>query len=54
MIILADELVPDELRALVAPLLPIPPRPPYGGQQRATPDRNCCAAIVFMARTSTP
>jgi len=51
---LADELVPDELWLLVEPLLPIPPRPPYGGRQRAIPDRNCFAAIVFMARTSTP
>ena len=51
---LADELVPDELWALVAPLLPAPPRPPYGGRHRAIPDRNCFAAIVYMARTSTP
>jgi transposase len=51
---LADDLVPDELWALVAPLLPAPPRPPYGGRRRAIPDRNCFAAIVFMARTSTP
>jgi transposase len=50
----ADELAPDELWALVAPLLPVPPRPPYGGRHRAIPDRNCFAAIVFMARTSTP
>jgi transposase len=39
---------------LVEPLLPSPPRPPYGGRHRTTPDRNCFAAIVFMARTSTP
>ena len=32
---LADELVPDELWALVEPLLPVPPRPPYGGRRRA-------------------
>jgi transposase len=51
---LADDLVPDELWALVAPLLPVPPRPPYGGRHRAIPDRNCFAAIVCMARTSTP
>src|SRR5829696_5892452 len=51
---LAEELVPDGLWALVAPLLPVPPRPPYGGRHRAIPDRNCFAAIVFMARTSTP
>jgi transposase len=51
---LADDLVPDELWALVAPLLPDPPRPPYGGRQRVIPDRNCFAAIVYMARTSIP
>jgi Putative transposase of IS4/5 family (DUF4096) len=54
MTILVDDLVPDELWALVAPLLPAPPRPPYGGRHRAIPDRNCFAAIAFMARTSTP
>src|SRR5919198_5625938 len=51
---LADDLVPDELWAIVEPLLPAPPRPPYGGRHRAIPDRNCFAAIVYMARTSTP
>jgi transposase len=51
---LADDLVPDELWALVEPLLPAPPRPPYGGRHRAIPDRNCFAAIIYMARTSTP
>ena len=45
---LADELVPDELWALVAPLLPVLPRPPYGGRHRAIP----IAAIVYMARMS--
>jgi transposase len=51
---LADDLVPDELWALVAPLLPAPLRPPYGGRHRTIPDRACLAAIVFMTRTSTP
>jgi transposase len=51
---LVDDLVPDKLWAIVEPLLPAPPRPPYGGRHRAIPDRNCFAAIVFMARTSTP
>ena len=51
---LADDLVSDELWALVQPLLPPPPRPPYGGRHRTVPDRACLAAIVFMARTSTP
>jgi transposase len=53
MMTLVDDLVPDGLWALVAPLLPAP-RPPYGGRHRAIPDRNCFAAIVYMARTSTP
>jgi transposase len=51
---LVDKLVPDELWRLVEPLLPAPPRPWWGGRCRAIPDRNCFAAIVFMARTSTP
>jgi transposase len=51
---LADDLVPDELWALVAPLLPAPSRPPYGGRHRVIPDRACFAAIVYMARSSTP
>jgi transposase len=49
---LVDDLVPDELWALVEPLLP-PPCPPYGGRHRAISDRACFAAIVYMARTST-
>jgi hypothetical protein len=51
---LAEDLVPDELWAIVAPLLPVPPRPPYGGRHRTITDRACLAAIVYMARTSTP
>jgi transposase len=54
MTILVDDLVPEELWALVEPLLPAPPRPPYGGRHRTVPDRNCFAAIVYMVRTSTP
>jgi transposase len=51
---LVDDLVPDQLWAIVQPLLPAPPRPPYGGRRRVIPDRACFAAIVYMARTSTP
>ena len=40
---LADDLVPDELWALVEPLLPAPP--PYGGWHRTISDRACRAAI---------
>jgi transposase len=46
--------MPDELWALVEPLLPAPPRPLYCGFHRAVPDPACLAAIVYMARTSTP
>jgi transposase len=46
--------MPDQLWALVEPLLPAPPRPPYGGRHRTISDRNCVAAIVFMARTLHP
>jgi transposase len=53
MTVLVDDLVPEQLWALVEPLLPAPPRPPYGGRRRTVPDRNCLAAIVYMARTST-
>jgi transposase len=51
---LADDLVSDELWAIVEPLLPVPPRPPYGGRHRTISDRACLATIVYMARTSTP
>jgi transposase len=51
---LIEGLVPDQLWAMVAPLLPPSPRPPFGGRRRTIPDRNCFAAVVFMARTSTP
>jgi transposase len=51
---LIDQLVPDELWAIVQPLLPPPPRPWWGGRTRSIPDRNCFAAIIYMARASTP
>jgi transposase len=51
---MVDDLVPEELWAIVEPLLPLPPRPWYGGRRRTIPDRNCFAAIVYMVRTSTP
>jgi transposase len=54
MTILTDDLVPDAVWAIVKPLLPAPPRPSYGGRRRVIPDRNFFAAIVYMARTSTP
>jgi transposase len=36
------------------PLLPPPPSHARGGAPRTVPDRACMAAIIFMARTSTP
>ena len=48
---LADRLLPDALWERIRPLLP---PPPGGGAPRTVPDRACMAAIVFMARTSTP
>jgi transposase len=45
---------PTSWWALVEPLLPVPPRPPYGGRHRPISDRACLAPVVFMARTSTP
>jgi hypothetical protein len=41
-----DDLVPDELWALVEPLLPAPPRPLYGSRYHTIADRACFAAIV--------
>jgi transposase len=46
--------VNDQPSSSSSPLLPPPPRPPYGGRHRTIPDRSCFAAIVYMARTSTP
>jgi transposase len=51
---LVDRLLPDEFWQRVQPLLPPPPPRPRGGVPRRVPDRNCVAALVFMARTSTP
>ena len=51
---LVDRLLPDALWQCIQPLLPPPPPRPRGGVPRRVPDRNCVAALVFMARTSTP
>jgi transposase len=51
---LVDRLLPDQLGQRIQPLLPSPPPRPRGGVPRRVPDRNCVAALVFMARTSTP
>jgi transposase len=46
-------LLPDGLWQRIQPLLPAPPPCRRGGVLRRVPDRNCVAALVFMARTST-
>jgi transposase len=51
---LADYLLPDALWQRIQPLLPPPPSRARGGAPRTVSDRACMAAIIFMARTSTP
>ena len=51
---LVDRLLPDGLWQRIQPLLPPAPARPRGGVPRRVPDRNCVAALIFMARTSTP
>jgi transposase len=51
---LADRLLPDALWQRVQPLLPPPPSRARGGAPQTVSDRACMAAIIFMARTSTP
>jgi len=51
---LVDRLLSDALWQRIQPLLPPPPPRPRGGVPRRIPDRNCVAALIFMARTSTP
>jgi transposase len=51
---LADRLLPDQLWQRLHPLLPPPPSHGRGGTPRTVSDRACMAAIIFMARTSTP
>ena len=51
---LADRLLPDQLWQRIQPLLPPPPSHARGGAPRTVDDRACMAAIIFMARTSSP
>ena len=46
-------LVPDELWALVGPILPKHAPSPKGGQPR-TPDRVCLTGILFVVKTGIP
>ena len=47
---MAAPLVPDDLWAAIAPLLPPEPPKPLGGRPRA-PDRAALAGILFVLRT---
>ena len=47
------ELVPDEMWAVVEPLLPKEPPKPRGGRPRV-PDRDALRGIVFVLRTGLP
>ena len=51
---LVDRLLAKELWLRIQPLLPPAPPRHRGGVPRRVPDRNCVAALIFMARTSTP
>ena len=46
-------LVPDELWAIVAPLLPPTPPHPKGGRPRV-PDRACLTGIIFVLKSGIP
>ena len=43
--------MPDELWAMVAPLLPAPPRPPCGGRHRTISDRASSEWAIGPCRT---
>src|SRR5512132_1641468 len=51
---LSSRLLPDQLWQRLQPLLPPAPSHARGGAPRIVSDRACMAAIIFMARTSTP
>ena len=50
---MAKPLLPDELWAIVAPLLPPEPPKPKGGRPRV-PDRACLTGILFVPRSGIP
>ncbi len=50
---MSKPLVPDELWAVVDPLLPPEPPKPKGGRPRI-PDRACLAGIIFVLRSGIP
>ena len=50
---MAKPLLPDDLWAIVAPLLPPEPPKPEGGRPRV-PDRACLTGILFVLRSGIP
>lgn len=50
---MSKPLLPNELWAIVAPLLPPEPPGPKGGRPRV-PDRACLTGIIFVLKTGIP
>lgn len=50
---MSTPLVPDELWAIIEPLLPPEPPKPKGGRPRV-PDRRCLTGIIFVLKTGLP
>ena len=50
---MATPLVPDDLWAVVGPLLPLDPPKPKGGRPRV-PDRAALGGVLFVLRTGIP
>ena len=50
---MSNPLVPDELWAIVEPLLPAEPPKPKGGRPRV-PDRACLTGIIFVLKSGIP
>ncbi len=50
---LAQPLFPDDLRAIVEPLLPVEPPKPRGGRPRV-PDRAALIGIIFVLKSGIP
>ena len=50
---MSKPLVPDDLWAIIAPLLPSEPAKPKGGRPRI-PNRACLTGILFVLRSGIP
>jgi transposase len=50
---MSKPLASDELRAIVAPLIPPAPPKPKGGRSRV-PDRVALSGIIFVLKTGIP